>query len=190
MGSIADELVRHLPMPVLLTRPGEGPPNLTREPALDHLLLALDGTAIAEKMIGPMVDLAALLGAEVTLVRALQPALPFTYHPEGLLMDRPARALVERIESIHEELRKEAVAYLEGVAERFRARGVPVRTSVVVDKHPAAAILHEAELRGCKLIAVETHGRSGLKRLILGSVADKVIRGAHVPVLVHRPFNP
>jgi nucleotide-binding universal stress UspA family protein len=190
LGSVADELVRHLPMPVLLTRPADGQPDLSREPPLDHLLLALDGTPVAEKMVGPMLDLAELLGAEVTLVRAIQPETPIGYHTEGLLLEKPARALVERIEAMQRELRKQAAAYLEGVAERFRARGIKVRASVAVDRHPAAAILHEADLRQVKLIAVETHGRSGLKRLILGSVADKVIRGAHVPVLVHRPFNP
>jgi nucleotide-binding universal stress UspA family protein len=190
LGSVADELVRHLPMPVLLTRPEDGQADLSREPPLDHLLLALDGTPIAEKMVEPTLELAATLGAEVTLVRAVQPVVPLTYHPEGLLLEKPAPSLVERIDAMQQELRKEASVYLEGVAERFRARGVKVRWSVAVDKHPAAAILHEADLRQVKLIAVETHGRSGLKRLILGSVADKVIRGAHVPVLVHRPFHP
>lgn len=52
---------------------------------------------------------------------------------------------------------------------------------------PATAILDEASTSGCDLIAIATHGRGGLKRLLVGSVADKVLRGAITPVLVYRP---
>ena len=58
---------------------------------------------------------------------------------------------------------------------------------MVVDQQPGAAIVHEAATPAADLVALETHGRRGLSRLILGSVADKVIRGAAVPVLVHKP---
>jgi nucleotide-binding universal stress UspA family protein len=60
---------------------------------------------------------------------------------------------------------------------------------VVVEERPGVAILHEATPPAIDLVALETHGRRGLTRLILGSVADKVIRGAGVPVLVHRPHK-
>jgi nucleotide-binding universal stress UspA family protein len=74
-----------------------------------------------------------------------------------------------------------------------------VQTELADEERPASAILHSAEhtalpARGkgapVDLIALETHGHRGLRRLIVGSVADKVIRGAHVPVLVHRPLQP
>ena len=58
---------------------------------------------------------------------------------------------------------------------------------VVVNQSPAAAILEEARGHEIDLIALETHGRGGLARLCLGRVADKVVRGAQTPVLVHRP---
>jgi nucleotide-binding universal stress UspA family protein len=54
-------------------------------------------------------------------------------------------------------------------------------------EQPAVAILEEAQKRPTDLIALETHARRGLARLVLGSVADKVVRGASVPVLVHHP---
>ena len=61
-----------------------------------------------------------------------------------------------------------------------------MRTQVVVEDRPAEAILRQADEEQAGLITLETHGRRGLSRLLLGSVADKVVRGAHVPVLVHR----
>ena len=65
-----------------------------------------------------------------------------------------------------------------------------MRTRVAVEDQPAAAILREAAAACCDLVALATHGRHGLARLLLGSVADKIIRGAAVPVLVHRPLAP
>ena len=85
-----------------------------------------------------------------------------------------------------EELRAEAESYLNRVAERLTERGITVQTHVDLAEHPASAILDTAYSVGMDLIALETHGRRGLPRLLLGSVADKVIRGASTPVLVHR----
>jgi len=68
----------------------------------------------------------------------------------------------------------------------MRIQGLTTHTRVAVDDNPAAAILREAEAVSASMIALETHGRRGLARLLLGSVADKVVHGAHVPVLVQR----
>jgi len=76
------------------------------------------------------------------------------------------------------------------MARRFRERAIKVQTRVAVEYQPAVAILREVAGREGGLVAIETHGRKGLARLLLGSVADKVIRGAPVPVLVHRPLTP
>jgi nucleotide-binding universal stress UspA family protein len=64
---------------------------------------------------------------------------------------------------------------------------VSVQTRVVVALHPAPVILEEAQAQRCDFIALATHGRSGVRRMLLGSIADKVIRGASSPVLVYRP---
>jgi nucleotide-binding universal stress UspA family protein len=85
------------------------------------------------------------------------------------------------------EQRREAEEYLMTIALRLQTRGLRVRTHVVVEDRPEEAILQQAEGEHAGLIALETHGRSGLSRLLHGSTADKVVRGAHVPVLVHRP---
>src|SRR5262249_25420545 len=99
-------------------------------------------------------------------------------------------ALIGRMQAVHAQLVEEAKAYLEGVAERLRARSVRVRTRVVLEEKPGSAIVREAVPSAIDLIAMGTHGRRGLSRLFLGRVADKVIRGAAVPVLVERPRPP
>jgi nucleotide-binding universal stress UspA family protein len=73
------------------------------------------------------------------------------------------------------------------VAGRLREQGLTVQTRIVVARHAAEAILAEAEAQASNLIAPATHGRGGFKRLMLGSVADKLIRGAASPILVYRP---
>jgi len=95
--------------------------------------------------------------------------------------------LQAQLEKAQEQVCHEAGAYLEQVAGRLRARSIQVSTQVVVADRPATAILEEAVPQHIDLVAIQTHGRHGLGRLVLGSVADKVIRGAAVPVLVQRP---
>ena len=80
-----------------------------------------------------------------------------------------------------------AGAYLEEIAGRLREEGTAVQTRVVVAPHAAPAILEEARTHGCDFIALATHGWGGLRRMLLGSVTDKVIRGSSLPVLAYRP---
>jgi nucleotide-binding universal stress UspA family protein len=84
--------------------------------------------------------------------------------------------------------REEAQQYLERVAERLRARGLRVRTSTI-DAAPALAIREYAREHAVDLIAIATHGRGGLARVLLGSVADAVLRDTGAPVLLYRPFE-
>jgi nucleotide-binding universal stress UspA family protein len=186
LGSVADELVRHLTMPLLLVPPGASGPFPTPEPVLRHILLPLDGSPLAEQMIEPAVALGTLMDADFTLLRIVKPILPFPTNLGGSI-SRQVELLIARTEKIHRELCEEARAYLEKVAQPLRDRGQRVCSRVVAEDQPGSAILHETEAHAIDLIALETHGRRGLARLILGSVADKVVRGASVPVLVHRP---
>jgi nucleotide-binding universal stress UspA family protein len=187
LGSVADELVRHLRAPVLLVHPRDEAPDLKQEPSLKHVLLPLDGTPLAEQMIEPALELGQLLGPRFTLLRAIRPVLGPDYWPDGGTLEGMTDTLLERARAHLKQLHDEAQHYLDGVAERLRGRGLRVETRVLVEEQPAAAILREAKAHGADLIALETHGRRGLARLLLGSVADKVVRGSPVPVLVHRP---
>jgi nucleotide-binding universal stress UspA family protein len=187
LGSVADEMVRHLPIPILLVRPGEGEPMWAHDPVLKHILLPLDGTPLAEQMLEPAVALGGLMAADYTLLRAVKPALPLANPPEGASFGDSVAKLLTRIEIAHEQLCREARAYLNRVAERLRARGLNVHTRVMVEDPPGRAIIEASHPAEIDLIALATHGRRGLSRLVLGSVADKVIRGASVPILVQHP---
>jgi nucleotide-binding universal stress UspA family protein len=182
LGSVADALVRRLPVPVLLLRPQEGAPDLARDPVLRHILVSLDGSELAEQALGTAVTLRTLMQADYLLVRVVDPLEHAGRDTAGL----PISGLVAEG---RKRLQEEATAYLERTAERLRGQSLRVRTRVVVSFQAAEAILGQAGTPPIDLIALSTHGRGGLPRLLLGSVADKVIRGAVTPVLVHRPVT-
>jgi nucleotide-binding universal stress UspA family protein len=202
LGSVADEMIRHAPLPLLLIRPPSGEaPDLKEGKGFRHVLVPLDGMELAERILEPAVSLAEPFGAGFTLLRVLKPVLLPPPLPESGTISEQVRILTEKTQQIEEQERQDANSYVEGVADRLRARGLTVQTELADEERPATAILHsaehtvlpaqEGEQEGAPvdLIALETHGLRGLRRLILGSVADKVIRGAHVPVLVHRPLQ-
>ncbi|NJD19520.1 MAG: universal stress protein [Gemmatimonadetes bacterium] len=121
----------------------------------------------------------ALLSAAFRLVRVVPFPIQFTspYLPHTMQMNQ----------QFVSESRDAAAAYLETHAERLRARGRTVETSVVVVAQAGHGLLTEVAEAHCDLVAMATHGRAGLTRAILGSTADKVVRGVHVPILLYRP---
>jgi nucleotide-binding universal stress UspA family protein len=180
MGSVADKLVRRLPVPILLARPHEATLDLleaVHERVFEHVLIPLDGSTLSEEILDPALALGALMDAEYILMEAIEvPALGYA----------PAAQAAGLDDRMLEQWRAEAHAYLERVAARIRARGQVARTNVVIAP-PAMAIIDYAREHAADLIALSTHGRGGLARMLLGSVADKVVRGADVPVLLQRP---
>jgi nucleotide-binding universal stress UspA family protein len=187
LGSIADRLVRTAPVPVIVVRPPEHPhaPDLGRPVILKHLLLALDGTAMAERVVEPAVAIGKAAGADYTLVTALRSVLPFSLHHGSAGSGQKPQSAWLGSAKIDVQRRQKAEDYLSAVANHLRADGAKVQTRVHLAEQPAAAILHEATLVGADLIALETHGR-GISRLLMGSVADKVVRGSSLPVLLCR----
>jgi nucleotide-binding universal stress UspA family protein len=190
LGSVADEMVRTSGLPLLLIRPETNAIDLAREPKPGKIILPLDGTPLAEQIIEPAIQVGSLLPeVEFTLLRVINPVMPAGRFPDVPPVDAEAHSLLDRIEQMQNDLVREAREYLEVIAARLRYRGLKVTTHVVVEDQPAEAILHEAEAEGATMIALETHGRGGLARLFMGSVADKVVRGAHVPVLVQKALS-
>lgn len=192
LGSVADRLVRHVPVPMLLVRPQDGAPDFGREHVLKHMLLPLDGSAFTEQILEPAIALGSLMDADYTLLRTLKPIWPVDFDfyggkMYGASMVDEARTLQEKAEKALTELRTQAEDYLSQVAQRLRARSLRVQTRVEMADQPAVAILQDGRPPAIDAIALETHGRHGLSRLFLGSVADKVIRAATVPILLHRP---
>jgi nucleotide-binding universal stress UspA family protein len=177
LGSVADQLVHRLPMPLLLVHTREEGSAPTGEPAIRKVLVALDGTPMAEQILPTAGELAKMMGASFTLLRVV---------PSVVSYGAPKKREAEAEAALADKLRSEAQDYLARITASLRDQGVAAQTRIVTHAHPAMAILEEAATGEYDLIALETHGRAGLPRLFLGSVADKVVRGATIPVLVHR----
>jgi nucleotide-binding universal stress UspA family protein len=177
LGSVADELAHDVPGPILLVPAHEGQADVTQEADLRSIAVALDGSSRAEKILEPATQLCRLFGAELHLVRVNRPvALPA--HGNSLTQ------ILEQMQEQEQRERDEARSYLDALATKLTARGARVRTHVVIERQPAAGILNEARADHADLIALETHGRRGFARLFMGSVADGVVRGGTVPVLL------
>lgn len=188
LGSVADELVRSLSVPLLLVRPGTTVTELEREPLLQHLLLPLDGSPLAEQIIEPAAALGSLMNADYTLLQVVKQVRPSA--GAGAVLLQGTEALLEAAEQVEAGLVDKAKKYLESVAQRMRQRSLSVHTRAVVGELPAMTILDAAAPSTIELVAMATHGRRGLSRLFLGSVADKVLRGSTLPMLVYRPQQP
>ena len=179
LGSTADHIVRHGSTAVMLIRPDvEHAASLDEAPDFKQVLVALDGSELAEQAIPWATRLGGAYDASYTLLRAIPPIMnvqsPYLPHT------------IERTHDALEEGRAEAERYLAELATRLVRKGLTVGTELELPVRPATAILHYAGRNPVDLIALATHGRGGLQRALLGSVADKVVRGAHVPVLLVR----
>jgi nucleotide-binding universal stress UspA family protein len=177
LGGVADALLRHLTTPLLLVRPCGLPTDLTAEPPLRRALVALDGSANAEAALGPALELGAALGADFTLLRVVPP-------PPVLGWEVPGYPAQEEADRLAARRREAARNYLEGVAAQVRAAGARAHGVAVVHQSAADAILGAASAGDVDWVALGTRGRGGVARWLLGSVADRVVRGAAVPVLV------
>jgi len=137
------------------------------------VLVPLDGSTLAEGALGPAIGFGRD-GAKLVLLRAVEAhAAPFAH---------PADAQVTAIE--------EAEQYLAGVATRAREAGATDVDTSVWYGPPVDSIADAAQFRKADLIVMSTHGRSGIGRFVLGSVAESVLRSTTAPILLLRPEAP
>lgn len=180
LGSVTASFVHHTDRPVLLVRPDDGEAvDLASDWAPSKVLIPLDGSELSESATEHAVELGSLFSAAYHLVRVVPYPMDIasSYLPHTVQMNQ----------GLVEEAKVVAGGYLDSQAAALGARDLQVTTGVLVDAQPGHGILKEAEAQGCDFIAMATHGRSGLTRAILGSASDKVLRGTHVPLLLHRP---
>ena len=153
----------------------------------EQILVALDGSELAERILPHAEALAEKFNSEVTLLRAitsLGTIIASTSSPSVLGQPSPMYPTVDPTELQSAEA-VEATEYMQPVAERLATRGI--RTVIATPEGSAAeAILEYASNNGTDLIAMTTHGRTGLGRTFLGSIADEVVRSAACPVLLIR----
>lgn len=145
------------------------------------ILVPLDGSEFAEKVLPHVETLARCTGAAVVLIRITV----FSYEGASPAADMAGFMPVIRPEVV-EDVRKDAEVYLKRVSDDLRARGLGVST-VVRDGNPGEVIVKFAHTEAIDLIAMSTHGRTGVGRAVFGSVAEQVLRGAGKPLLLVRP---
>ena len=150
---------RHLPKGVAMYR---------------KILVPLDGSALAEIALAHARDLANDPSSQIVLVRV----------PVNILYD-PTAVMPPSSSSMYDYVRAEAKSYLTRIERDLNAAGYNA-SSELCEGPVADAILECAERVGANLIVMSTHGRSGVARWLLGSVAEKIVRGAHLPVLLVR----
>lgn len=139
-----------------------------------RVLVPVDGSPTGETILPVILEIAGPLDMEVVLLRVLEPVPP-------VVLEGSARVMLEDTEARHTD----AVEYLAPLAVELRNRGVRVETKVRRGM-PAEEIVAAARELGADLIAMSTHGRSGLGRLLFGSMAEAVLRHSDIPVFLFR----
>jgi len=174
-GSVADEVLRHLPVPVLLVSAvcvqrwdeHEGP----------RVVVPLDGSSFAAEALGPARDLAEALGGGLLLLAVIEPTTVFpggTVDPEGDA-ERPEQ--------------ERAAAYVGRIAAELRSSHAPPVSTRIAHGDAADQICEVAREVGAGAIAMASHGRGGAERVLLGSVATRTLHRSSVPLLVYRPLT-
>jgi len=139
----------------------------------ERILVPTDGSGATERAVREAVDLAAAHGATIHALYVLNTASFASIPTES------------SVEGVSEMLEREGDIALDEVETVANERGVPVER-VKLDGSPSREIVRYAEREGCDLVVMGTHGRGGIDRLLLGSVAEKVVRSSSVPVLTVR----
>jgi nucleotide-binding universal stress UspA family protein len=147
-----------------------------------NILLSTDGSDVARKGVKHGIALAKALNAKVTVITVTEP-LPVEYgsgHASGLGWI-PSQQEVDRFDANCKERAGKVLDEARAVAEQI---GISAELLHVPNAHPATAIIETAKSRGCDLIVMASHGRRGLRKLLLGSQTSEVLVDGSVPVLV------
>lgn len=178
-GSVADRVVRGSGAPVLLIRSGA---KDRRAETVKTVMVSLDGSVHAEAALPYGKEIAQAFDAELVLVRVAE-----TTQLYGMLGTEPmAPASAETFNEIGQRLVEEAQDYLETVAAPLRNEGVYVRTETLEGFAADQLLALEREM-SIDLIVMATHGRSGLGRLVFGSVAERILKVGTTPVMMIKP---
>lgn len=176
-GSVAEEVLATAPTAVLLVRAWQALESVTSATERSRVLIPLDGSAFAEKALPVAEQLAATLDAELMLLRVVYPPSPILTQ-EWMV----ASYLAEELETSESAAKQ----YLEGVADRLSRGGRSVSTDVRVGT-PASVIADTGA--DVAFLVMATHGRTGTERLMMGSVANVVVRRGEVPLVLVGPAS-
>jgi nucleotide-binding universal stress UspA family protein len=177
-GSTATHMLEQSKVPLLVIRPKEGEDKGAPGPVVKKILVPLDGSDVAHGILPVVEDFAKAIGATLVLYHAVAPLAAYP----GFEM-----AGASAIGQVVDDLQAQANEILTKAARDVKSRGV--EATIAVNLNTAVdGIIQAGDELGVDLIAISTHGRGGLGRAVLGSVADGVIRRtADIPCLVIRP---
>ena len=178
LGSIAEKVLRATKQPVVLIRAKGARPDVREKGVLSKALVPMDGSKEGETVIPYIENLASKLGAEITLLQVV--AIAYHVYISG---DAPAQVPYTLEEM--EPLKAGAASYLEKMASSLEERGVRTKCEVRVGA-AGQEIISLAEEINADVVAMSTHGRSGVGRWVFGSVAERVVRSGTTPVLLVR----
>lgn len=147
-----------------------------------HILISTDGSEVAQKGVDHGLSLAKSLKARATIIMATE-GFPFHSYAgfNGAWVPGPDE--MAQYEARQKEMAEKVLAAVEAAAKEL---GVPAETVHVPQAYPSEAIVELAKARDCQLIVMASHGRRGLRKLMLGSQTSEVLAQSPVPVLVVR----
>jgi nucleotide-binding universal stress UspA family protein len=172
LGSVANRVVQATFVPVIITKATEDAKNEYGKKRMDNVAVALDGSKLAEQALERAYNIFKN-GVGYTLIRIVEPVAPGQQYTSETIADYERKA------------REIADEYIQEQVDALTIRGATVSGDVRVTQ-PSSGITHSADELGADLIAMTTHGRSGMGRFLMGSVAERVLRNAERPVMIVR----
>lgn len=179
LGSVTQKVLQVSTDPLLLIRPREE--TLARDVWLNTIILPLDGSHLAEKIFPHVIYLANRLALEVVLIRT------YTLPTTGYFLATGVSPAA--IGELGDKIKEEATGYLQAKVEELQAEGIEKVSFVAVEGKGPEEIIDLARKSAGNMVAMSTHGRSGIGRWVLGSVTDRVVCYSGDPVLVIRPTS-
>jgi nucleotide-binding universal stress UspA family protein len=153
----------------------------------ERIVVPLDGSRFSATALSYAIEIAKQFGSEVTLVHVVIPSNPMIWaSPSGVASPTATEIAIEAAQLRDKENAQRATRYLKRKLRQLAAQGVKTSFRVSIGS-PAKSIIEFCEKEKVNLVVMTTSGRSGIKRAILGSVADELIREPGIPVLAIRP---
>jgi nucleotide-binding universal stress UspA family protein len=177
LGSVADHVCRTVPIPVMLIRPKDGRRIEGEKRLINRILIPMDGSDLSKLALPIGEELAAKLEVSITLFQMARMIIPYAADPMGSI---PPVDSLELSKYEENRVRAEMIA----LEKELKEKGLTVTHSVTSGFDAADEIIEAGKKVDADLVVMSTHGRSGLRRWVLGSVAEKVLRYGEIPILL------